>query len=139
MTRCITHSLYILVGLRAIPVLLIWLTAASQPGPAQGFLALLLVISSLITRSLALTSRRLERRVKELDSLQAVGRALSASLKLDAILAAIYTQVAARMPAQNFYVALYQAETNEVSFPLAIENARLYMRTAEQSVEEKGG
>ncbi len=81
-----------------------------------------MIVSSLITRGLALTSERLERRVKELDSLQAVGQALSASLNLDTILTAIHTQVASLMPAQNFYVALYDAETDEVSFPLAIED-----------------
>jgi NtrC-family two-component system sensor histidine kinase KinB len=88
-----------------------------------GSFALLLIVASLITRSLAFTSRRLERRVKELDSLQAVGQALSASLNLDTILSAIHTQVGALMDADNFYVALYDPETNEVSFPLAYENA----------------
>ncbi len=86
--------------------------------------ALLLIVASLITRGLALTSRRLERRVKELDSLQAVGQALSASLNLDAILAAIHSQVAALMDAGNFYVALYDPETDEVSFPLAFEDGK---------------
>jgi PAS domain S-box-containing protein len=60
--------------------------------------------------------------VKELDSLQAVGQALSASLNINAILEAIHTQVAALMDADNFYVALYNPETDEVSFPLAFEN-----------------
>jgi signal transduction histidine kinase len=83
-----------------------------------------IVITSLITRNLASTSRRLERRVKELDSLQAVGQALSASLNIDTILSAIYTQVAALMPARNFYIALYDAEPNEVSFPLAIDEGQ---------------
>jgi signal transduction histidine kinase len=86
--------------------------------------ALFVVIASLVTRSLAITSGRLERRVKELDSLQAVGQALSASLNLDMILKAIHTQVAALMPARNFYVALYDLETNEVSFPLVFEDGK---------------
>jgi signal transduction histidine kinase len=84
--------------------------------------ALLFVLGSLVMRGLALTSRRLERRVQELDSLQAVGQALSASLDTDAVLWAIYEQVAQLMPARNFYVALYDPETDEVSFPLVIEN-----------------
>jgi len=92
--------------------------------------AILLVAASLITRSLAHTSRRLERRVKELDSLQAVGQALSASLSLDTILLAIHTQVSALMRARNFYVALYDPETQEVSFPLAFEDGeRVEWRT----------
>jgi NtrC-family two-component system sensor histidine kinase KinB len=95
----------------------------SQLGAVQFVLfAVLVIVASLITRDLAITSGRLERRVKELGSLQAVGQALSASLSLDRILEAIHTQVAALMPAENFYVALYDAETDEVSFPLTFEN-----------------
>lgn len=79
---------------------------------------------SLITRSLAQTSRRVERRVQELSSLQAVGRALSASLDIEAIVSAIYDQVARLMPAHNFYVALYAPDVEEVSFPLAVEQGK---------------
>lgn len=84
--------------------------------------ALVLVLSSLATRSLALTSRRLERRVKELDSLQAVGQVLSASLDVETVVSAIYEQVGRLMPAYNFYVALYDPALDEVSFPLAVED-----------------
>jgi NtrC-family two-component system sensor histidine kinase KinB len=103
----------------------------TQLGVVQfSLFALLVIVSSLITRGLALTSGRLERRVKELDSLQAVGQALSASLNLDTILEAIHTQVAALMDARNFYVALYDPETNEVSFPLAFEDGeRVHWRS----------
>jgi signal transduction histidine kinase len=87
-------------------------------------LAALMVISSLIAQGLAQASRRLERRVQELSSLQAVGQALSASLDIDAIVSAIYEQVTRLMPAPEFYVALYDAETDEVSFPLAVEQGR---------------
>ncbi|HHS97690.1 MAG TPA: GAF domain-containing protein [Chloroflexi bacterium] len=84
--------------------------------------SLILMLGSLVMRSLALTSQRLQRRVQELDSLQAVGQALSASLDIETVLWAIYEQVARLMPARNFYVALYDPETDEVSFPLAIED-----------------
>ena len=82
-----------------------------------------IVASSLIARNLALTTRGLERRVQELDSLQAVGQALSASLHLDEILPAVYDQVAKLMPVHNFYVALYYPEEDEVTFPLAVEDS----------------
>ncbi len=72
--------------------------------------------------SLAVTSRRLKRRVKELDGLQAVGQALSASLDVDTVLNAIYAQVAELMPAPAFYVALYDPDLDEVSFVLRIED-----------------
>ena len=81
-----------------------------------------LVAVSLISRGLAQSRRRLERRVKELDSLQAVGRALSTSLELEAVLEAVCDQVAALMPARSFYIALYDSESEMVSFPLTIED-----------------
>jgi len=86
--------------------------------------SLLLVAGSLITRSLAFTSRRLERRIKELDGLQAVGQALSASLDVNTVVEAIYDQVARLMPADNFYIALYDPEVEEVWFPLATEGGQ---------------
>lgn len=88
-------------------------------------LTLALAVISLVARGLSLTSRRLERRVHELDSLQAVGQALSASLDLDSILGAIYEQVANLMPVDNFYVALYDPDADEVSFPLAVEEGQV--------------
>lgn len=90
-----------------------------------GFLLLYLLgflTASLISHSLAVTSERLKRRVKELDGLQAVGQALSASLDVDTVLNAIYTQVAELMPAPAFYVALYDPDLDEVSFVLRIED-----------------
>jgi NtrC-family two-component system sensor histidine kinase KinB len=93
-------------------------------------MALAVVVVSLTTRNLSLARRRLERRVRELDSLQAVGQTLSASLDLDTILSAIHAQVARLMPADNFYVALYEDEIDEVSFPLAFENGtRVHWRS----------
>jgi PAS domain S-box-containing protein len=97
----------------------------TQLGLGQfALLALVLVIVSLGLRNLSLARQRLERRVSELDSLQAVGQALSASLDLDTILVAVHTQVARLMPARNFYVALYDPEMDKVSFPLAVEDGK---------------
>jgi len=94
----------------------------TQLGVSQFILfALLMVVASLITRSLAQTSERLQRRVQELRGLQAVGQALSANLDVEAVVSAIYEQVARLMPARNFYVSLYDPQVDEVSFPLAVE------------------
>jgi signal transduction histidine kinase len=86
--------------------------------------ALIFIVASLIAHSLARAGARLERRVKELTSLQVVGQALGASLNQDAILSAIYHQVSQLMPAENFYVALYEAESDMVTFPLAFEEGQ---------------
>jgi PAS domain S-box-containing protein len=86
--------------------------------------ALALGTVALITRSLALTSQRLGRRLRELDSLQAVGQVLGASLEVEGVLEAIHDQVTRLMQARHFYVALYDAETDEVTFPLATEGGK---------------
>ncbi|MFQ5398917.1 MAG: ATP-binding protein [Anaerolineae bacterium] len=84
------------------------------------FLALALVVISLITRSLDRVRQRLERRVQELDSLQVVGQSLSATLDLETILSSVYSQVSRLMQASTFYVALYDEDKGEVSFPFVI-------------------
>lgn len=87
-------------------------------------LSLAMLASASIMRNLALARLRLERRVQELDSLQAVGRAVSSSLDLNVVLEAIYQQIRRLMPAENFYIALYDRETDQVSFPLIIEEGQ---------------
>ena len=75
-------------------------------------------------RKLALARLRLERRIQELDSLQAVGKAVSSSLELNEILEAIFQQIRRLMPADNFYIALYDRQTDQVSFPLVVEEGQ---------------
>ena len=81
-------------------------------------------ITSLFVQNLISARNNLERRVKELAGLQAVGRVISSSLNLDKILEGIYQEVSGLMPANVFYVALYDTEGDEdqVDFPLVIEN-----------------
>jgi NtrC-family two-component system sensor histidine kinase KinB len=84
--------------------------------------AFAIVLTSLALNNLASARQRLERRIMELGSLQAVGNALSSSLDLQTILSAIYTQVLSLMPAENFYIALYDPQTGEISYPFEVEN-----------------
>lgn len=86
--------------------------------------AALLIAVSLITRRSSLTQQGLERRLTELHSLQAVSEALSTSLDLYTILETVQKQVAQLMPADNFYVALYNADSDEVAFPLVLEDGQ---------------
>ncbi len=81
-----------------------------------------IVAAALVMRNLAVSRLRLERQVGEMHGLQAVGQALSSSLDLSAVLFAVYQQVIRIMPAETFYVALYDSENDEVVFPLVVEN-----------------
>lgn len=85
---------------------------------------MVVAIGAYLGKVLESRGRALERRVAELNSLQVVGRVVSSSLNLDTILMTIYGQVIKLMPAHIFYVAFYNPEINEVSFPLVIEEGR---------------
>jgi signal transduction histidine kinase len=85
-------------------------------------LSLAIIVASLVMRNLAISRLRLERQLRELDSLQAVGQALATSLDLHAVLGAVYQQVTRIMPAETFYIALADEENDEVFFPLVVEN-----------------
>ncbi|MFO7537330.1 MAG: ATP-binding protein [Chloroflexota bacterium] len=110
------------------PILFAPLMAVVYTRLGKGYFLLLVgmqVSASLITYRLELTRQRLERRVRELGSLQAVGHALSLSLDLDEVLTAVYDQVSALMPASIFYVALYDADTNTIAFPFVVKDGEI--------------
>ncbi len=125
--KAFKHSLPKILLYEGLPMVFSPLAALVATRLGMGYLLLYLLgflTASLISHSLAVTSERLERRVKELDGLQAVGQALSASLDVDTVLNAIYAQVAELMPAPAFYVALYDPDLDEVSFVLRIEDGQ---------------
>ncbi len=62
-----------------------------------------------------------ERKIVELNILNEIGQALSATLQQDDLVKLIYQQVARVMPAENFFIALYDAEYDMVTFPIAYE------------------
>ncbi|MCP4427764.1 MAG: GAF domain-containing protein [Chloroflexi bacterium] len=106
----------------ATPVAFAPLIALVYTVLGEGYFALLvlaMVIVTIVMWNLNKTRLHLNRRVRELDSLQVVGQTLSASLEIEAIAAAIHSQVARLMPAGAFYIALYEPESGEVSFPLS--------------------
>jgi signal transduction histidine kinase len=122
--RSYLGSLHKVALYEGIPLVFAVLMALTYTQLGLGYFVLLslnLVIGSLIARNLDLANRRLGRRVRELNSLQAVGQALSASLDIEDVVTAIYSQVADLMPAREFYIALYNPQLDEVEFPLAIE------------------
>ena len=61
------------------------------------------------------------RRAAELAVLNDMGRALSRALTAGAVVDSIHHYVAQLMDATNFYVALYDPEKDEISFPLYID------------------
>ncbi len=63
-----------------------------------------------------------ERRITELAILNEIGRAVSSALDLNELLEVIYRQVSRLFDTTNFYIALYEEETDEWEVPLNIEH-----------------
>ena len=66
----------------------------------------------------------LERRAKELASLNQISQALRSSLDLDQLLEEIHTQVSALFAVENFYIALYNQDEEQLWYPLAVKNSQ---------------
>ncbi len=69
-----------------------------------------------IQTALAETTRRSE----QLVVLNEMGRVLGASLDADTILNTVYTYTSRLMNAESFFIALFDSETNMISFPLSL-------------------
>ncbi len=82
----------------------------------------MLVLSISIAHNLSQARARLERRVRELNSLAAIGQAVANRLELPEVLQAIHQQTQLLMDASNFYIALYDEVERRLTFPLAYEN-----------------
>lgn len=66
-----------------------------------------------------------EQRVRQLTTLSAISVAMRASLDLPELLEAIHQQIGRLLDARNFYVALYNTEDDQISFPLYYEDGEL--------------
>ncbi|MBN1584247.1 MAG: GAF domain-containing protein, partial [Anaerolineae bacterium] len=79
--------------------------------------------------ALALNSQRLfdqaRGRSEELTVLYEMGRSLSAQLDVDQVLDQVYESVSHLIEAANFYVGLYDPDTNQVTFPLDVSNSQV--------------
>lgn len=125
-----------IAAVEAIPLLLSPLMALSYLQLGVGYFILfgaLLVLLMISNRLSWQVRQRLERRVNEFHSLHVVGKTLNASLDMVTILDAIHHQVARLMPAENFFVAFYNSETDEVVFPLALEDGKKIHRRSRKT------
>jgi putative nucleotidyltransferase with HDIG domain len=62
-----------------------------------------------------------QRKIKELTALNEVGRALMTTLELDELLEVIYRQVRAIMETEAFFIALYDAQANELDYRIRVD------------------
>jgi GAF domain-containing protein/signal transduction histidine kinase len=76
----------------------------------------------MLLQRLRAVRRDLEKRLRELHTLNKVGQAIATSLELDILLNTIYHQVSQLMEASYFYIALYDGVSDELAFPLVFED-----------------
>jgi GAF domain-containing protein len=98
------------------------IAALNMPPPIFAGACSMVVLSIGIAHNLSQARARLERRVRELNSLAAIGQAVADSLELPEVLLAIRQQTQQLMDARNFYIALYDDNERRITFPLAYEN-----------------
>jgi GAF domain-containing protein/nitrogen-specific signal transduction histidine kinase len=66
-----------------------------------------------------------QRQLQEMSIINEIGHALSATVHVDELVAVLRRQVAKLVPTASFYVALYGADTEEISFPLFLRHDAL--------------
>jgi signal transduction histidine kinase len=79
------------------------------------------------------TEKALQQRTEQLSTLNEIGRVVSALLDVRSTLDAIFQQVQRILPLDTFYVCLYDAETNRLSFPLTFDGG-IYYTDEEETV-----
>ena len=86
--------------------------------------ALGLIVTILVMLRLRRSRAEAEQRVRQLTTLNAISNAMRASLDLPELFEAIHQHIGQLLEAPDFYVALYNADTTQVSFPLFFENGQ---------------
>lgn len=71
-----------------------------------------------------------QQRAEQLSTLNEIGRAVSTLGDVAEVLDVIYQQVRRSLPLDAFYICLYDAETEKVSFPLVYDNGQRYQEPA---------
>jgi|GEM_PF-6620054 len=68
--------------------------------------------------------RELENRLTELSVLNEISRAISSTLDIEELYRVVHEQIKRLMAGENFYIALYDPQRDEVGFPYAIEHGQ---------------
>ncbi|MFN7210834.1 MAG: GAF domain-containing protein, partial [Aggregatilineales bacterium] len=113
-------------GLAHLLALIVAVVYVSNDPLVSFISAVLPVIAAVLSRNIERDYSAVLRRVDALATLNAIGQTLSRDLTVDDLVENLYAQVSRLMDASIFYVALYDAPTEQVSFSLCVrEGARI--------------
>jgi len=86
-------------------------------GALLGLWAVLVTVVLLIIHWVEQSRAEAKQRARHLTALDAISQAMRATLDLPELLETIYQHVSQLLDARSFYIALYDADTQQVSFP----------------------
>lgn len=86
--------------------------------------AILAGVLAVVVHNFSWAQITAEKRLRELSLLNKISQAMGSSLDLAAALETIYAQVASLIGVANFYIALYDPETETISFPISIQDGQ---------------
>lgn len=107
-----------------LPIPLILLSILAYPSLQTNILIALFTITVLMSwplNRIGIARLTLERRLQELATLNSISRALSATIRLEDLLETLQTQVTEHLGVDNFYIALYDADEDELWYPIAVK------------------
>jgi PAS domain S-box-containing protein len=114
-----------LLELLSLPFILITVMSFPSIG-AGGIIALggIPAVFAVLMYGMSNARSNLERHVRELSTLNHISRVLRSTLELDNLLAVLHLQVSQFLAVDNFYVALYDLEKEQIWYPLAVKRGR---------------
>ena len=115
-------ALLFLLEIALIPIIILSTVVFTQFG-FQGIIVFwgTILLFSIISRAFYQLRSVVSRRVQELSILDQVSKTLRSTLELDELLPAIQYQITEILGVDNFYVALYDSESDEIWYPLAVK------------------
>ena len=108
----------------SLPLPFILFAVLAYPAIGAGSLILLGGVPAALAvplNGISRARRDLERRLQELSTLNQVSQALRSTLDLERLLSVMHVQVSQFLGVDNFYVALYDADTQQIWYPLAVK------------------
>jgi signal transduction histidine kinase len=103
-----------------LPLAALLVLVRELPWPAFYLFVFALLLAAVVMQRLTITRHDLERRVRDIQAVSEVGRAISADIELDSLLETIHERCSDVLPSTHFYIALWRQGEERLSIPLEV-------------------
>lgn len=113
-----------LFALELIPLPVVIIAKFAYTNLEISILMALFSITTVLVMALnriGITRLKLERRLQELSTLSSISRSLSSTIQLEDLLSILQSQVTEFLGVDNFYIALYDSDIQELWYPIAVK------------------